>query len=50
LEIVWEAAAIAEKANKEGKIAEAAKLQEEIRARKEEMRRDGQKPVPGGSL
>jgi len=50
LEIVWEAAAIAEKANKEGKIAEQVKLSEEIRKRKEEMRRDGYKGVPGGSL
>jgi hypothetical protein len=36
---------------REGKIAEQAKLMEEMRARKEEIRKStGQPLVPGGSL
>lgn len=48
--IVWEAAAADEKKMREGKIAEQAKLVEEMRARKEEIRKSGQSLVPGGSL
>jgi len=48
--IVWEAAADAEREARESKIAEQAKLMKEMRARKEEMRKDGVKMVPGGSL
>lgn len=48
--IVWEAAAIAEKNSRDGKIVEQVKLSEEIEARKKEMRNMGIKPVPGGSL
>jgi hypothetical protein len=47
---VWEAAAIAEKKSRDGKIAEQVKLSEEIEARKKEMRNAGIKPMPGGSL
>jgi hypothetical protein len=50
LRIVWEVAAAAERNSKDGKIAEQAKLVEEIRARKEEIRKAGSSPVPGGSL
>jgi hypothetical protein len=35
---------------REGKIAEQAKLVEEIRARKAEIRKSGQNLVPGGNL
>lgn len=48
--IVWEEAAADEQRMREGKIAEQAKLMEEIRARKEEIRKLGQSPVPGRSL
>jgi hypothetical protein len=48
--IVWEAAAEDEKRMRDGKIAEQAKLMEEMRARKEEIRKSGQSLVPGGSL
>jgi len=48
--VVWEAAAIDEKRTRDGKIAEQAKLMEEMRARKEEVRKSGQNLVPGGSL
>ena len=48
--IVWAAAAEAEQLSKEGKIAEQAKLMEEMKARKEEIRKSGQSLVPGGSL
>ncbi|PSS21861.1 hypothetical protein M430DRAFT_33937 [Amorphotheca resinae ATCC 22711] len=47
---IWEEAAIAERKAKEGKIEEEMKLMEEIRARKEEMKKSGTKLVPGGSL
>lgn len=46
---IWEAAAEAERKSKDGKIAEQAKLMEEMRARKEEIRKH-QKLIPGGSL
>jgi hypothetical protein len=48
--VVWEAAAADERKTRDGKIAEQAKLVEEIRARKEEIRKAGSSPVPGGSL
>jgi len=48
--VVWEAAADAEREARDSKIAEQAKLMKEMRARKEEMRKDGVKMVPGGSL
>jgi hypothetical protein len=49
--IVWEAAALDEKKMRDGKIAEQAKLMEEMRARREEIRKStGQSLVPGGSL
>jgi len=48
--IVWEAAADAEREARESKITEQAKLMKEMRERKEEMRKDGVKMVPGGSL
>lgn len=48
--IVWEAAAEDERRMRDGKIAEQAKLMEEMRARKEEIRKSGQSLVPGGSL
>jgi len=48
--IVWEAAAADERRSRDGKIAEQAKLVEEIRARKEEIRKAGSSPEPGGSL
>ena len=48
--IVWEAAAIAEKKSRDGKIIEQVKLSEEIEARKKEIRNAGIKPMPGGSL
>ncbi|PMD60854.1 CBP4-domain-containing protein [Hyaloscypha bicolor E] len=47
---IWEAAAIAEKKSRDGKIAEQVKLSEEIEARKKEIRNAGIKPMPGGSL
>jgi len=47
---VWVAAEQDERKTRDGKIAEQAKLIEEMRKRKEEMRNDGIKPVPGGSL
>ncbi|KAL3426546.1 cbp4 domain-containing protein [Phlyctema vagabunda] len=46
---IWEAAARAEQKSRDGKIAEQAKLVDEMRARKEEMRKE-QNLVPGGSL
>jgi hypothetical protein len=48
--IVWEAAAIAEKQSRDGKILEQVRLSEEIEARKKEIRDAGIKPIPGGSL
>ncbi|CZR51641.1 probable Assembly factor cbp4 [Phialocephala subalpina] len=47
---IWEAAAEDEKKTREGKIAEQAKLIEEMQARKEEIRKSGTKLMPGGSL
>merc|ERR1712225_136534 len=47
---IWVAAEQDERKTRDGKIAEQAKLIEEMRKRKEEMRNDGIKPVPGGSL
>ncbi|EKD16487.1 hypothetical protein LZ554_001218 [Drepanopeziza brunnea f. sp. 'monogermtubi'] len=47
---IWVAAEIDERKTREGKIAEQAKLVEEMRKRREEMQNDGIKPVPGGSL
>jgi hypothetical protein len=47
---VWYAAAEDENRMREGKIAEQAKLMEDMRARKEEIRKSGQSLVPGGSL
>ena len=46
---IWEAAAEEEKKTRDGKIAEQAKLMEEMRRRKEEMRKEGNL-VSGGSL
>jgi len=48
--VVWEAAADEERKTRQGKIAEQAKLIEEMRARKEEIRKSGTSPGPGGSL
>ena len=48
--IVWEAAAADERSQRDGKIAEQMKLVDEIRRRKEEIRKSGQSGVPGGSL
>jgi len=50
VETVWEAAADIEREARDGKILEQAKLLQEMRERKEEMRKDGVKAVPGGSL
>jgi len=47
---IWEAAADDEKKTRGGKIAEQVRISEEIRARKEEIRKAGISPVPGGSL
>lgn len=47
---IWEAAKEAERRDKAGKVVEQARLLEEMRARKEEMRKDGISGVPGGSL
>ncbi|PMD33244.1 CBP4-domain-containing protein [Hyaloscypha variabilis F] len=47
---IWEAAAIAEKQSRDGKILEQVRLSEEIEARKKEIRDAGIKPIPGGSL
>ncbi|RDW92564.1 putative assembly factor cbp4 [Coleophoma crateriformis] len=46
---IWEAVAEAEQKARDGKIAEQAKLIEETRARKDEIRKH-QSLVPGGSL
>jgi hypothetical protein len=48
--LVWEAAAEDERNQKDGKIAEQVKLVEEIRRRKEEIRKTGTKDIPGSSL
>lgn len=47
---IWEAAAEAERKSRDGQIAEQVKLMEEIKARKEEIRKAGISGVPGGSL
>ncbi|KAI6715494.1 hypothetical protein JHW43_001992 [Diplocarpon mali] len=47
---IWVAAELDERKTRDGQIAEQAKLAEEMRKKKEEMRNDGIKPVPGGSL
>ncbi|KAF4628379.1 hypothetical protein G7Y89_g9777 [Cudoniella acicularis] len=47
---IWEAAAADERRNRDGKISAQAKLSAEIEARKAEIRKEGIKPVPGGSL
>ncbi|RDL41025.1 uncharacterized protein BP5553_01004 [Venustampulla echinocandica] len=47
---IWEVAAQDEKAQRKAKIAEQAKLVEEIRKKKEEMQKSGETPVTGGSL
>ncbi|KAG9241779.1 hypothetical protein BJ878DRAFT_518893 [Calycina marina] len=47
---IWEAAADAESLQKKGKITEQAKLMVEMQKRKDEIRSDGIRPVPGGSL
>lgn len=47
---VWDAAAIDDQNQREEKIAEQMKLVDEIRRRKEEIRKDGVSGVPGGSL
>jgi len=47
---VWEVAADEEKRLKDGKIVEQAKLMEEMRERKKEMKKAGVTPMPGGSL
>ncbi|KUJ23395.1 CBP4-domain-containing protein [Mollisia scopiformis] len=47
---IWEAAADDEKTTRDGKIAEQVRISEEIRARKEEIRKAGISGVPGGSL
>lgn len=51
---IWEAAAEDERRSRDGKIAETQRLVEEMRKRKEEIRRSGSggqdvKPMPGGS-
>lgn len=46
---IWEVAAQDERKSRDGKIAEQVKLTEEIRARKEEIRKSGVEPMPGGS-
>lgn len=47
---VWQEAEEEARRSRENKIAEQAKLLEEMRKRKEEIRNSGIKPVPGGSL
>lgn len=47
---VWEVAAEDERNKKDGKIAEQAKLMEEMQERKRQMKQEGIKPMPGGSL
>jgi len=47
---IWQAAAEAERLSKEDKITEQAKLMEEMRKRKEEIRKSGQSLVPSGSF
>lgn len=47
---IWVEAEADERRMKEGKIVEQAKLVEEMKKRREAMRSDGIKPVPGGSL
>jgi len=46
---IWEAAADDERKSRDGMIQEQLKLMEEMRARKEEMRKHTS-PMPGGSL
>jgi len=48
--IVWEAAAEDERRTREGKLAEQVKLAQEMKARKEEIRKSGRSLVPGGNL
>jgi hypothetical protein len=48
--VVWEAAAEDERRQKDGKIAEQVKLVDEIRRRKEEIRKTGTSDIPGSSL
>jgi hypothetical protein len=48
--VVWEAAAEDERRQRDGKIAEQVKLVEEIRRRKEEIRKSGTSDIPGSSL
>jgi hypothetical protein len=47
---VWVAAEADERKTRQGKIAEQAKLSAEIEARKQEIRKAGISPMPGGSL
>jgi len=47
---IWEEAAAAERRGKDGRMKEQAKLIEEMERRKKEMRDEGVKSVPGGSL
>ncbi|EHL00986.1 putative Assembly factor cbp4 [Glarea lozoyensis 74030] len=47
---IWEAAAEDERNQRDGKIAEQVKLVEEIRRRKEEIRKSGTSDIPGSSL
>jgi hypothetical protein len=48
--LVWVEANDAERKARDGKIAEQAKLVEEMKARREEIRKSGTKLMPGGSL
>lgn len=48
--LVWVEANAAERKARDGKIAEQAKLVEEMKARREEIRKSGTKLMPGGSL
>lgn len=47
---IWAAQEQEERLNKKGKVDEQMRLVEEVRRRKEEMRKDGIQGVPGGSL
>lgn len=47
---IWEAAAEEERRSRDGKIADQAKLMEEMRRKKAEMRKEVGSLVPGGSL
>jgi hypothetical protein len=48
--VVWEAAAEDERRVRAGKIADQVKLVEDVRRRKEEIRKSGTGDIPGSSL